>query len=456
MIRSLAIKLFLAFLAVNVIGVAAIGIFAMQSTEREFGKYVRYEGRSGILSQLEDFYNETQSWDGLTAAADEFVHRGMGPSIATLIENGDLTILDQDGLIVFPEDGHFHEDVLTASGGYPPQSIFFAGETIGTLNINPSALRETNAGKAFLERINQSLLVGTLGAAAVSLLLALLLSRQLTNPVRELTEATLAISAGNLEYQVPIRTKDELGDLARSFNQMSTRLTQARDLRQKMTADIAHELRTPLSVILGHAEAVSDGVLPPSADSFAIIHEQADRLDRIIEDLRVLSRADAGELHLNLLPTSSTKLIETSVHAFTQQANQKQISIEVALQPDLPEIHVDSHRFSQVMGNLLSNAIRYTPNNGKIDVSARRFGEELEISISDDGPGIAVEDLAVIFERFYRGDPSRQRDAGGSGLGLAIARSIVEGHAGRIWAESPAAGGARFILTLPASPATNS
>src|SRR5690606_37734532 len=220
-------------------------------------------------------------------------------------------------------------------------------------------------------------------------------------------------------------------------------------LRRQMTADIAHDLRTPLSLILGHAEALSDGVLPPTPETFDVIHDEARRLNRLVEDLRLLSLAEAGELTLaqRLVPPQS--LLERAVVAHAPAAQQKRIALGFDAPSNLPDVLVDPDRMAQVLDNLVGNALRYTPENGRIQLKARQVGTAVQLQVEDSGPGMDAAELAHVFDRFYRGDKSRQRHEGGSGLGLAIARSIVGGHNGRIWAESAPGQGATFIIELP-------
>ncbi len=230
---------------------------------------------------------------------------------------------------------------------------------------------------------------------------------------------------------------------------MNEALARSTKLRRQMTADIAHELRTPVSVIMGHAEAVHDGVLPPSLESFEIIRDEVERLDGLIEDLRTLSRADAGELPIEFQPVSVAKLLEKVQIMHKQHAAGKNIAIELQVQPGLPEISADPGRMVQVLSNLVDNALIYTPEGGRVIISAQVVAESLEVRVHDSGPGIAEDELERVFDRFYRSDPSRQRNEAGSGLGLAIAKSIVEKHNGRIWAESKAGEGTTIITRLP-------
>ena len=236
---------------------------------------------------------------------------------------------------------------------------------------------------------------------------------------------------------------------------MSADLSQARDLRRQMTADIAHELRTPLTVILGHTEALSEGQLPPDAETFEILYDETKRLNRLVEDLRTLSLSDAGELHLNRSMVPPEDLLERAAASRKPEANAKGIELKIEIDKELPEVEVDTDRMTQVLINLLDNALRYTPENGMITLSGLKIPDGVAISIKDTGPGIPEKDLPHLFDRFYRGDKSRQRDEGGSGLGLAIARSLVESQGGRIRVESQSGEGAAFIIELPMAPNEN-
>ncbi|MCJ7569264.1 MAG: cell wall metabolism sensor histidine kinase WalK, partial [Anaerolineales bacterium] len=212
-----------------------------------------------------------------------------------------------------------------------------------------------------------------------------------------------------------------------------------------------HELRTPISIILGHADAVHDRVLPPTQETFDIIRDEACRLERLVEDLRTLSRADAGELTLTRRPIPPNTLLEEAVAAYHPLALERGIIVHSEFASDLPDVNVDRDRMAQVLGNLLNNALRYTLKGGRVTLISSLLEYEVELRIQDTGPGIKSEDIQHIFDRFYRADKSRQRDSGGSGLGLAIAKSIVENHGGRIWAEGNNGEGTTFFITLPIS-----
>jgi len=264
-----------------------------------------------------------------------------------------------------------------------------------------------------------------------------------------LTAATRAVARGDLSQRVPVRRRDEVGLLAESFNTMTDDLQTARRQRQQMTADIAHDLRTPLSLILGHSEALADGVLEPTPERLEIIHDEAQRLEHLVEDLRTLSLADDGSLPLVPELVDPAAFLERMVTAHRPQAQERGVALDLELDPEAPEVAFDLGRMSQVMDNLLSNALRNMSRGGSVTLGAEPAEDGLRLWVQDTGPGIAEEDLERIFDRMYRGDTSRQRDGSGSGLGLTIARSIVEAHGGRIWAESQYGEGARFVIALP-------
>jgi signal transduction histidine kinase len=298
-----------------------------------------------------------------------------------------------------------------------------------------------------LNSINRATLVSGLVATALALLLGGLLAFTFTRTLRELTEATNEVAAGKLGRQVKIRSRDELGDLASSFNKMSLDLQQATRARRQMTADIAHDLRTPLSVISGYAEALSDGKLPGSPEIYAILHQETQQLNNLVEDLRTLSLADIGELSLTLQPADPRSMLERVAARHALAAELKGVTLAVETSDELPQVRVDPERMDQVFNNLVGNALRYTPAGGRILLSAGAAGDGLRFQVQDSGSGISAEDLPHVFDRFYRGDPARQQN-GESGLGLAIAKSIVEAHGGSIRVESTNGQGARFTIDL--------
>jgi histidine kinase len=263
--------------------------------------------------------------------------------------------------------------------------------------------------------------------------------------------AAQRIADGRYEERVQVKGEDELAQLAARFNQMAEKLNQVELMRRRLIGDVSHELRTPLTAIKGSMEGLIDGVLPATEETYQQIHAEADRLNRLVDDLQELSRVEAHAYTLELRPLDVPALVQTVTKRLLPQFEMKQISLDLALPPDLPRVLVDEDRAVQVLTNLAGNALQYTPEHGKVSIAAQTMNQEVLISVRDTGTGIPPEHLAHIFDRFYRADASRSRRAGGgSGIGLTIARALVEIHGGRIWAESAGEGqGSTFSFTLP-------
>jgi signal transduction histidine kinase len=339
-------------------------------------------------------------------------------------------------------------DELTGS-----EPIEVAGSTVGWLILRGDAFVPRGGESDFFRRVNNTLLLGAVAAFAVALVAGALAARSLTRPLRDLTAATQAVASGDFERVVEVGSRDELGALAESFNQMSRALAESRRLRRQMTADIAHELRTPLSIILGHLDALEDRVLADPAEAVRVVRDETERLARLVDDLRTLTRADAGELALAKRPAGAVDIVGRALAAFQPQAAAKHIALSADLESGLEPIELDPDRILQVLANLLANAVFHTPDGGRIHLTCHATSTGIRFRVQDSGPGFAPEDLERVFDRFYRSDHARRREDGGSGLGLAIARSIVEAHGGRIEARNVPAGGAEIILDLPRSSA---
>ncbi|MCA9972318.1 MAG: HAMP domain-containing histidine kinase, partial [Anaerolineales bacterium] len=449
--RSLSIKLILAFLLVSLAGTALGALFAAVTTARQFNEFVLDQAQMGLVENLTAYYETNGSWQGVDEA---FRFSRLWRDR----ENGRMqmpVLLDMNGRVLIGHMGGPSGMRLSAADLERGIPIEVGGEVVGVLLPSPQMPRDelVAAETAFLRRVNQTLFVGSLGGTLLGVLLGIVLARTLTRPIRELTTATRAVAQGDLAQQVPVRSADELGALARAFNQMSADLAQASQLRRQMTADIAHDLRTPLSVILGYTEALNDGKLAGDPELYGVLHREAQHLSHLVDDLRTLSLADAGELPLQRQPEDPRELLARTAAAYASQAQARELALEATAPADLPAINVDAERMAQVLGNLVSNALRYTPAGGRITLEARPApgGAGVQLLVSDTGAGIAPQALPHIFERFYRGDEARAQQGEESGLGLAIAKSIVEAHGGTIAARSELGLGTTFVLTFAGS-----
>jgi signal transduction histidine kinase len=303
---------------------------------------------------------------------------------------------------------------------------------------------------AFSDATLVSLAVAVGAAVLTALALSSVVSIRVVRPVRMLAEAAQQIARGSHSTRVPVRGSDELAELARSFNDMATSLQRADQIRRKLLTDVAHELRNPLATVESYLEAVTDGVLPANEENWSVIRAETSRLNRLVDDLQKVSRAEAHELDLHPAPTSPAALVDDAIKAAAPAYAAKGVALGADHQPDPPNIDVDRQRIAEALSNLLANALRHTPAGGNVCVVTRTHGQLVEIAITDSGEGIAPEHLDRIFERFYRVDPARSRARGGTGIGLAIVRAIVEAHDGKITAESEGTDhGATFTIRLP-------
>lgn len=450
--RSLSLKLTLSFLVVGLTGAVLVAAFVGGLTRREFDEFVANRYQYEVLSDAADYYNTNGSWEGFQGPLRR--RSGPGGSGSSGGMTPPISLLNTDGYVLFSNipgvaRGDTERGASDNTGRLP---VEVNGEVVGYIAFAGRPGTDNGRGSPeanFLAGIDRAILWSAGAAAALALLLGVILARTISRPVQELTAATKVLAAGDLGHQVPVRTQDEIGTLAQSFNQMSADLAHANELRRQMTADIAHDLRTPLSVILGYSEALADGKLPGTPETFDAVYRQAQHLNRLIEDLRTLSLADAGQLSLMRRPVEPRGLLEHTALAYLPAAESRGIALEVDA-ADTPLILVDPDRILQVLGNLVSNALRHTPDGGRVLLSAATADDRVLLRVRDSGSGIPVEDLPHIFERFYRADKARQSD-GASGLGLAIARSLVEAHDGRIIAENAGdnSSGAVFVISLP-------
>ena len=449
--RSLVLKLTLAFLIVGLTGAVLVAVFVGLRTQRNFNQFVSDRFQADLVTELGDYYTQHGSWEdiGTILVRNPYQRPGQAEFVPAPV-----TLLNDQGVVVKAGRRYQLGEQVPARVSNQGLPIVVHGRTVGTVLIDGLTSRTYPAPNSpeadFLARLNQAIVLGALAATGIALLLGILLARTISRPVRELTVATQVVAQGELGHQVPVRTKDELGELATSFNQMSADLAHASELRRQMTADIAHELRTPLSVILGYTEALSDGKLLGSPEMYDAMHGEAKLLSHLIDDLRTLSLADAGELSLARQICAPAALLERTAASHATLALQKGIDLSLDVAPELPAIRVDPERMAQVLGNLVTNALRFTPDGGLITITVTPKSKEVQIDIQDNGVGIPEEFLEKIFQGFFQVEDHMTRTYGGMGIGLNIARGILQLHEGRVWAESDGPDqGAKISVVLP-------
>ncbi|MFC2046257.1 sensor histidine kinase [Chloroflexota bacterium] len=309
----------------------------------------------------------------------------------------------------------------------------------------------------FLDRLQFLLLISTALAVVLIVIVGAFLNRRLSAPLRGLATAARAVGAGDLDQQVEAGGSIEVAQVGQAFNEMTAALQEAETLRQNMVADVAHELRTPLSVLQGNLWAILNDAYPLEKAEISHLYDETRLLSRLVEDLRELALADAGELYLELQLIDLAQVIRHTVDNLALAAEVQEVSLSTQIPEDLAPVQADADRVAQVLRNLLVNALRHTPSGGLVTVSASQKTGAMEVALVDTGEGIAPDDLPHVFERFWRADPARGRSeagaderwAGGTGLGLSVAQSLVKAQGGRIWVESTVGEGTIFRFTLP-------
>jgi signal transduction histidine kinase len=442
-VHSLQFRLLMAFTLVVVVTIGVTFFSIYQTTRSEISQFEeRVEDmRLGRIEvELSRYYYQQGSWDGIQPFVEQWGN----------IHGERIILTDNQGTVVADSQGELLGEPYQADAPGRAVALPWERGAIGTFYITP----EPSPGVGLISlqilylTIGRFFLWGGLVAVAIAVALAFFLSRRTLTPVKALTSAAERLGRGDFSQRVQIKDKGELGELAQTFNSMAGDLERAEKLRQNMVADVAHELRTPLSNIQGYLEALRDGVMKPDKETIRSLYEEASLLSRLVDDLQELSLAEAGELKLVRQVEDIGGLIRQAVAAVEAQKKAKGLSLAVEL-PELPPVNIDSRRIGEVLRNLLENAVAHTGKGDTITVTARQLDRLVEISVTDSGEGIPAKELPNIFERFYRVDKSRARATGGSGLGLTIARRLVEAHGGRIEVQSEPGKGSRFAFTVP-------
>ncbi len=402
------------------------------------------------VDRLANYYDEQSSWDGVD---DLIASYPAGTGWEPWDEDWQMEYIltTVDGTIVSSNYREQLGQTLNREELDWAAPITIDGQQVGFLVIPPFGSLEKMGGpsSSVITSALRSFLFTGLAVTGLALILGLFLSRGMGGPVANLTAATRSVAAGDLDVRVPDHYPGELGELAVAFNRMAQELARSDELRRNLTADVAHELRTPLSVIRGKLEGVLDGVYPNTSEHLELVLEEVELLTHLVEDLRLLALTEAGQLALEKQPMDVGDLLRDAQVNFGPQASDRDVTLALDLPVELPKVLADRRRISQVLGNLLTNALRHTPEGGCVTLSAEPGEGVVTVTVADTGAGIPSEYLPYVFERFWRGDKARTRSSGRTGLGLAIAKHLVEAHGGEIGVESTPGQGSKFRFTLP-------
>jgi signal transduction histidine kinase len=437
LLRALGIVVFLTVLLI--LFVAAVVVF------RNAGQNPFYRSPTAII--LETYYLGHGSWQGVESVLEERTNT----SIRALRPDWERTVvLDAQGRVILD-----HGSTSTSLVG----TLFNAQASQSSL---PLVINNIQVGTVLMDRGMLArplqLIVSIIGPTSIvslllgilTLIIGLLLMRRVINPLSEVIAAAQAVSQGDLTARVPVQTRaDDLSALSEHFNHMAAELERSDKQRRNMLADIAHELRTPITILRGRLEGILDGVYPADEAHIAPALEETYLLERLVEDLRLLALAEANQLRFELKPVNLADLGETILGLFSAQAGEKNIQLQLDAEPNLPKVMVDPQRFQQVVGNLIDNSLRYTPEGSSISLNIHRKERLIELSVADEGAGIPDDELERVFDRFWRGEKSRARLTGGAGLGLSIARQLVEAQGGKISARNRVPTGFEVVITLP-------
>jgi signal transduction histidine kinase len=444
-IHRLWFRLSITFAVIIVVIVGAIYFFVSQriAVEMEYYEQISAEYRTDqITNRLRAHYlSQSLSWEGVQSVVED-ASSIAGTHIVLTAVNGTVIADSRRELL-----GQYYNPDSPSSNLTMPWSVGVVGKVY--ITPDPEAEPYVAPFRRLAASINRSLLLGGSVAIVIALLLTFVLSRRMSSPIGVLANAARRLGRGDLSQRVQFQGKGEVGELAQAFNSMAADLEHAEQLRRNLVADVAHELRTPLSNIQGYLEAIRDRVMKPNAATIRSLNEETALLSRLVDELQELSLAEAGELKLVYQAEDIANVVKQAVTSWQPQVAAKEISLSLDLPDNLPLVNIDRQRVNQVLHNLLENAVAHTHKGGTINVAAMTQGDWVEVCVSDTGEGIPAEDLPNIFERFYRVDRSRARATGGSGLGLTIAKRLVEAHGGQITVQSELGKGSSFSFTLP-------
>jgi two-component system OmpR family sensor kinase/two-component system sensor histidine kinase BaeS len=453
--NKLWVRLTGAFLVVALVTVGAVALVVNQTTQSSFRSYIGQQttaaSNTELIRSLEAHYTSAGSWVGAQAILAN-TRSGRGGQGRGGGNEGPLFLLvGTDYTIVAASDPQQIGRSLSEAERDQALALVVADQTVGYLlreGAGAQALDTTQ--QKFLDDVSRVLAMTAVGAMILALLMGLAFAWVLVRPLNYLRQSASAIAQGHLGTQMPLAGTAEFHEVAAAFNHMSAALAESEAVRQRMTSDIAHELRSPVSVMRGQLEAMMDGVFPLNTEQLVVVYDQTLHLGRLIEDLRTLTRAEAGRLPMEMTRLNPNTFVPRVVADFVPLAQEESITLRTDITPALPHIQADVDRLQQIFANLLANALAHTPSGGTIVVSANKTETAVRFMVADTGSGLTPEQSKHVFERFYRTDDARQRDQSGSGLGLAITQELVRLHNGRIWVESAPGKGSTFCLEIPA------
>lgn len=452
---KLQTKLIIAFISIVLLMSVSQSLFLKSRIESTFQGYLEqynFGFMERMKENLELYYNEIGSWDGVQELFFEG-SSGMGQGHGMMMQgmlmnmamaNADLLLVDIDGTIIADTSG---SRVGTSSVGVRGKSmeILIDGESKGTLVLYQHKLQ--NLEEEFIQSANFAIVMSAFIAALLAVIFSIWIAKKITKPLQTLVSGIRRLGSGEKVHDVKIETDDEFHELGDAFNQMSNRLARNEEIRQALVADVAHELRTPLAILQGKLESIQEGAIQASEEVVLELTDEVYRLNRLVSDLQQLSLAEAGKLSLNVQPVNLKKLIERICANLQWLADEKGINLRYDNIPDDCWTELDSDRMTQVIVNLIGNALRHTQEQGLVEIKVES-DKDIFIKVEDTGPGIPADALPFIFDRFYKRDPSRNRNEGGTGLGLSIAKGFVEAHGGVISVASEVGKGTIFTIFL--------
>jgi signal transduction histidine kinase len=449
---SIRLKFILAFLASSLIAIGLVAAFFGIVTNRTFQTLIVEEQKDDLKDLILNYYEAQGNLAGIAKVLNQPPFNPSGGHQAPMDQTalpGNYVLTLPDGRILYNATPQPLGTFLLKPELENADVIEIDEKPIAYLVFIDPIARPNPREQAFINQTNSALFCASLGAVILSIGLGLVFTNSLLKPLARLNTGIKNMKKGNLSQAVKVSSQDELGQVIITFNQMSKALAEASEQRKQMTADIAHELRSPLTVISGYLEAIQDGSLSASPDRINIIKNEVNQLNRLIEDLRTLALADAGELKILKTPINIESFFDHLQSSLGLIARKKQIELIFKKEGDNVQIKGDERRLVQALTNLINNALRYTPENGQISVTAKMEKDHTLIFIKDTGSGIPTEHIDKIFERFYRADPARQTHQGETGLGLSIVQSIVKAHGGTISVQSKEGQGTIFAIRLP-------